>query len=184
MIYLDCAATSLQKPASVRRAVGNAVGSLSSPGRGGHRSAMAAAEVLLDCREELAALFYPLDGAAAEEASDLPQPGVIEAGVLAQHLHLDVVVGQPGGHIAGDVREVVAALAGEKTLLNLEDNLRADGADGTLREVGGALGELAVLQQVGHHGAQHGAALIAGAAQFTMLQRHGDTLLRPRMARS
>ena len=44
MIYLDCAATSFQKPASVRRAVSDAMERLSSPGRGGYRSAMAAAD--------------------------------------------------------------------------------------------------------------------------------------------
>lgn len=57
MIYLDSAATSLQKPAAVRRAVSEAVCTLSSPGRGGHASAVAAADVLFDCREELAELF-------------------------------------------------------------------------------------------------------------------------------
>lgn len=57
MIYLDSAATSLQKPAAVRYAVAEALEGLSSPGRGGHESAMAAAEVLLDCRMELAELF-------------------------------------------------------------------------------------------------------------------------------
>ena len=50
MIYLDCAATSLLKPAAVRYAVSNAVMQLSSPGRGGHSCAMTAAETLLDCR--------------------------------------------------------------------------------------------------------------------------------------
>lgn len=54
MIYLDSAATSLQKPADVRYAASNAIAVLSSPGRGGYEYAMEAANVLLDCREELA----------------------------------------------------------------------------------------------------------------------------------
>ena len=57
MIYLDSAATTLQKPASVRRAMYRAVGSMSSPGRGGHAAAMLAADTALDCRIALADLF-------------------------------------------------------------------------------------------------------------------------------
>lgn len=54
MIYLDSAATSLQKPASVRYAAANAIMNLSSPGRGGYRSSMDASDVLFDCRDTLA----------------------------------------------------------------------------------------------------------------------------------
>lgn len=41
MIYLDSAATTLQKPPEVARASAWAIGHLASPGRGGHRPAMA-----------------------------------------------------------------------------------------------------------------------------------------------
>ena len=58
MIYLDSAATTLQKPPSVARACAWAVGHLASPGRGGHRPAMAAADTAFACREEAAALFH------------------------------------------------------------------------------------------------------------------------------
>ncbi len=57
MIYLDCAATSLQKPASVRYAVSEAMRTMSSPGRGAYESAMLAADTVLDCRMALADLF-------------------------------------------------------------------------------------------------------------------------------
>ena len=57
MIYLDSAATTLQKPPSVSRAVSMAVRTLASPGRGGHRAAMRAADVAYACRTEAAALF-------------------------------------------------------------------------------------------------------------------------------
>ena len=63
MIYLDNAATSLIKPAAVGRAVVKAMGSLASPGRGGHPPAMAAAETVYTCREEAAALFHMEDPA-------------------------------------------------------------------------------------------------------------------------
>lgn len=58
MIYLDSAATSLQKPGEVANATYRAVRELSSPGRGGYASAMAAANMVLDCRMAAAELFH------------------------------------------------------------------------------------------------------------------------------
>ena len=57
MIYFDNAATTLIKPEAVRRAMYRAAGSLASPGRGGHRAAMAAAEKAYECRTAAAKLF-------------------------------------------------------------------------------------------------------------------------------
>lgn len=57
MIWLDSAATSFQKPAEVRIAMWHAMERLSSPGRGGYGSAMAAADLLLDGRCEVGELF-------------------------------------------------------------------------------------------------------------------------------
>lgn len=57
MIYLDSAATTLQKPPQVARAVAAAIGSMTTPGRGGHRQAMAAADTAFACRETAAAMF-------------------------------------------------------------------------------------------------------------------------------
>lgn len=58
MVYLDSAATTLQKPPAVRRAVLSALGQMASPGRGGHRPAMLAAETAFACREAAAELFH------------------------------------------------------------------------------------------------------------------------------
>ncbi|MBQ3275636.1 MAG: aminotransferase class V-fold PLP-dependent enzyme [Oscillospiraceae bacterium] len=58
MIYLDSAATSLQKPPSVGIAMLQALRACASPGRGVHAPAMRAAETALRCREEAAALFH------------------------------------------------------------------------------------------------------------------------------
>ena len=57
MIYLDSAATTLQKPPAVAAAVSKALTELSSPGRGGHSAAMAAADTAFRCRCALAELF-------------------------------------------------------------------------------------------------------------------------------
>ena len=57
MIYLDPAATSLQKPNTVAPAMLSAMKRCASPGRGSYAAAMLAADTALDCRTELAALF-------------------------------------------------------------------------------------------------------------------------------
>lgn len=58
MIYLDNAATTLIKPVSVGREMLSAMQRCASPGRGGHRAAMRAAETVYLCRETAAALFH------------------------------------------------------------------------------------------------------------------------------
>lgn len=57
MIYLDCAATSLQKPQGVAAASFRAINCLASPGRGSHHPAMNAADCVLNCRLLLAEYF-------------------------------------------------------------------------------------------------------------------------------
>lgn len=58
MIYLDSAATTLQKPLSVSKRMKWAVNHLASPGRGGHPAAMLAADTAFSCREKAADLFH------------------------------------------------------------------------------------------------------------------------------
>ena len=62
MIYFDSAATTLQKPESVRRAMMRALTLMSSPGRGNHSAARAAAEAAFSCRS-LAAKMFGAEGA-------------------------------------------------------------------------------------------------------------------------
>lgn len=61
MIYLDSAATTFQKPPAVAEAMQRAMQTMGSPGRGGHSTAMRAAETAFDCRSELAELFHMRD---------------------------------------------------------------------------------------------------------------------------
>ena len=61
MIYLDSAATTLQKPEGVARASARAIRTCASPGRGGHKPAMAAADVAFSCRQAAAELFHVND---------------------------------------------------------------------------------------------------------------------------
>lgn len=57
MIYLDSAATTLEKPACVAKAAAWAIDHCSSPGRGGYPAGEKAAEILYRCREEAAEMF-------------------------------------------------------------------------------------------------------------------------------
>jgi len=57
VIYLDAAATSLQKPVSVLRTVNECMRSCASPGRGDYPAARRAGQVLYECRQEAADLF-------------------------------------------------------------------------------------------------------------------------------
>ena len=61
MIYLDSAATTLQKPERVAAATARAMRTCASPGRGGHKPAMAAAETAFQCRQAASELFHVND---------------------------------------------------------------------------------------------------------------------------
>lgn len=63
IVYLDSGATTLQKPPGVTRAMVSAVNKMASPGRGGHRPAMLAAETTFLCRQAAAELFHVEDPA-------------------------------------------------------------------------------------------------------------------------
>lgn len=58
MIYLDNAATTLQKPPQVAQAVLTALGTLGNAGRGGHVAALQAARTVYATREALCTLFH------------------------------------------------------------------------------------------------------------------------------
>lgn len=57
MIYLDSGATTLEKPPAVARAMAQAVGEMSSPGRGNYPASRRAAQTAFACREAAAELL-------------------------------------------------------------------------------------------------------------------------------
>jgi cysteine desulfurase family protein len=64
VIYLDCAATSLQKPPCVAQAAAEAINGMANCGRGAYGAALDGARVVSCCREQLAALFHVPGGGA------------------------------------------------------------------------------------------------------------------------
>ena len=96
IVYFDNAATSYPKPEEVYRAVDHyqrEVGA--TPGRSGHRMALAAGRVVLDARQRLARLFNVADSARViltsncTEALNLAVKGLVRPGdhvVIVEHL--------------------------------------------------------------------------------------------------
>ncbi|HYG58149.1 MAG TPA: aminotransferase class V-fold PLP-dependent enzyme, partial [Symbiobacteriaceae bacterium] len=86
IIYLDNAATSHPKPETVYQAVDNALRTGGSPGRGGHRLALAAGRRLLAARESVANLFGLTDTArvlftaSATDSINLALKGLLRPG--------------------------------------------------------------------------------------------------------
>jgi cysteine desulfurase family protein len=122
MIYLDSAATTLQKPAAVSRAMTDAMERMASPGRGGHRPAMLAAETAFACREKAAGLF------------DVAQPEHVVLTFNATHA-LNIAIQslvQPGstvlisGYEHNAVTRTLAAIPGVTVRVAQSEPFRAD----------------------------------------------------------
>lgn len=86
MIYFDNAATTLQKPESVTRAVLEAMTTFGNPGRGVHEPALAASRAIYDARCALARLFHGENPARiaftanATEALNIAIKGILSPG--------------------------------------------------------------------------------------------------------
>jgi len=86
MIYLDNAATTMQKPRQVVQAVAEAMCSLGNAGRGAHDSALGASRVIFEARARLAELFHAEDPrqiaftANSTESLNLAIKGILQKG--------------------------------------------------------------------------------------------------------
>lgn len=95
MIYFDNAATTLQKPESVPRAVLEAMTSFGNPGRGVHEPAMAASRAIYDARCALARLFHAENPARIAFTANATQAlNIAIKGILS-----------PGDHVITTVME-------------------------------------------------------------------------------
>lgn len=89
MIYLDSAATTLEKPPNVARAISYTLTHYASPGRGGYPAAMKAGEILYQCRELAAQMF------------DVPEPEqVVLTGNATHGLNIAIrTLAKPGSTV-------------------------------------------------------------------------------------
>lgn len=86
MIYLDNAATTMQKPQEVVRAVTDAFYSMGNAGRGAHEASLGAARIIFDTRQKLTKLFHGKNPAQlvftanATESLNIAIKGILEPG--------------------------------------------------------------------------------------------------------
>lgn len=175
--YLDYAATSAQRPPEVARAVADYIDRVgATPGRGGHRLAVAAGRIVLDCRQSLARLLglagdpgritFMLN---ATHAINTALHGVLERG--------DVVVISAFDHNA--VVRCVHRLAGERDVQvrcvpgrpdgSLDEAAWTRAIDGArmvvLNAVSNVLGTALDVQRLGAQARAAGALVLVDAAQ-------------------
>ncbi|MBP7331486.1 MAG: putative cysteine desulfurase [Firmicutes bacterium ADurb.Bin373] len=129
MVYLDNAATSWPKPEAVYRAVAECVKEYgANPGRSGHRMAMRAGEIIMECRENLARLFGIPDPlrivftSNGTEAINLALKGLLAPG---DHVLLS---GMEHNAVARPLKKLESAGV-ELSIVKTDPEGKADGAD-------------------------------------------------------
>ncbi len=86
MIYLDNAATTMQKPPEVVQAVTDALGRMGNAGRGGHDASLDASRMIFETRRKLALLFHGENPAQivftanSTESLNIAIKGILEPG--------------------------------------------------------------------------------------------------------
>ena len=194
MIYLDNAATTFPKPAEVYREVGVYLReSCGSPGRGGHRMALAAAREVWECRcavSELFGLSEPERVCFAQNctcALNIAIKGVVRpfSRVITSNLEHNSVL-RPLYSIPGVKLSVFNALKPEEELLADVDALLTAGADALVcTHASNILPVVLPVGKIGEMCAKHGTIFIVDAAQsagvypIDIKKEHIDILCMP-----
>ena len=173
MIYLDSAATTLEKPESVYRAVLQAMKNLASPGRGGYPAAMAAAEEAYRCREAAAELFGLGDPERVVFCMNathglniaiktLARPG--ERAVISGYEHNAVL--RPLHALGADIRVAAAPLFDAGAAAEAyERELRAGARLAVVNQVSNVFGFIQPVDAVAALCRQYGVPLVVDASQ-------------------
>ena len=139
MIYLDSAATTFQKPPAVSLAMAEALRTMSSPGRGGYEAAMHAADMVFQCRSELAELFHMKDPGRvvftmnATHALNIAIKSLVRRGgrvVISGYEHNAVT--RPLFAVGADVRVAAAPLFRPEEVAGAFDRLIRPGTDAVI----------------------------------------------------
>lgn len=171
MIYLDNAATSFPKPTEAAAAMHAAVRSCAGYGRSVHPAALRAAEIVYDCRAELAELFH----APAPEYVAFTMNATM---ALNYAIHALVprraavcISGYEHNSVVRPLKErrcaldVVAPRDGEKLLEAWETAIRKKPACVIVNHASNVFGYLQPLKEIGALCAQYGVPLIVDASQ-------------------
>ncbi len=173
MIYLDSAATTVQKPKAVREAVYAAVSNLGSPGRGGHRYAMAAAETAYLCRERAAKLFNVRDAERIIFTMNATHALNIAIGSLVHEGSRVVVSGYEHNSVMRPLRAAGARVyvarsplfEGEVAASVFEDLLRKPADACVVNHVSNVFGSIMPLERIAAICRERGVPLIIDASQ-------------------
>jgi len=173
MIYFDSGATTLQKPPQVLRAVQQALGGMTSPGRGDYPPARRAADTAFRCRELAAELF------------DVPHPEQVVFTMNATH-GLNIAIKSlvpPGGRVLisgyehNAVTRPLQALGAEvdvaaaplfqpqQVLEAFRQQLRADTAAVICNHVSNVFGFIQPVEEIADLCRSRGVPLIVDASQ-------------------
>ena len=172
MIWLDSAATSFQKPAVVRFAVWKAMTTLSSPGRGGYSSAMAAADVLFRCRCVLGDMFGVRDPervtftSSATHGLNIAVKSLVNRGdrvVISGYEHNAVT--RPLYAIGADVRVALSQLFDREAAVEAFRKLLPGAKAAVCCHVSNVFGFVLPLEEIAQVCREEGVPLIVDASQ-------------------
>lgn len=173
MIYLDCAATSLQKPKRVYQAMHQAVKTMASPGRGAYVSAMRAAETAYLCRMELAELFHVSEPDHivftfnATHALNIAIRDLVSSGdkvVVSGYEHNSVM--RPLYQLGADVRAVRSALFDDGELMEQYDTMLNGAKAAVCTAMSNVFGYIIPMYEISVLCRKKGVPLIVDASQL------------------
>lgn len=172
MIYFDSAATSFQKPPEVAAAMQSALRTCASASRGGHRLALAANEVLYDCRalagelfeaepEQVVFTMNATHGLNIAIASLVPQGAEV---VISAFEH-NAVVRPLYARGARLLRAGSVLFSPEEFLESFEEKLRRRPAAAVCTHVSNVFGYVLPIERVARLCRRYGVKLIVDASQ-------------------
>jgi len=173
MIYLDNAATTLIKPKEVGIAMTRALSVMSSPGRGGHPYAMAAAECAFKCREKAAEMFnipnpeHVVFTFNATHGLNIAIRSLVKKGdrvLVSGYEHNSVI--RPLKLIGADVQVCRSEpFEPESAMLAFEQRLSRDVACVIVNHVSNVFGYVLPVERIGKLCREYGVPLIVDASQ-------------------
>lgn len=175
MIYLDCAATSFQKPPEVGQAVLQSMQSIGNAGRGAHAPTLMASRLLYGTREKLAGLFGIGDASRiaftcnATEALNFAIQGLFAAGdhvITTECEHNSVLRPLYLMENRGvEVTHLRADLQGRLDYDSMEKMLRKNTRAVVVTHASNVTGNVTDLGKVSDFARRHGLSLIVDASQ-------------------
>lgn len=175
MIYLDNAATTLQKPPQVGQAMLAALQTAGNPGRGAHEPTLHAARLVYGAREALAQLFHAESPACIAFAANATQAlNTALCGLLAPGDHVITTVCEHNSVLRPLYRLRAQGVQVDFVGVDMRGNLRCEQFEQLLRpntkavvvtHASNVTGNVTDLERVSAFAKEHGLLMIVDAAQ-------------------